>query len=137
MAQQKQTVSRETDWFCPGGAVAIAGLAANAQFPILDAAFTNPIDSQSYDAGTIVGLRAWCDVYPDAVISARPYFVVMILPNGMAVPTVATEIQRKQNEDFIWFWGPATRRADDSFAAVDCFEYNVEIRSARKFERAE
>jgi len=137
MAQRRRSGAKGgVDWFCPGSDVAsaIGAVAAGAQFVISDDALVDANSGQAFDAGAVVGLRAWLRVYTGASIGGQPpAFVGMILPVGLGVPTVSTHAQRKANERYIWFKGAMKHSAIDGVSAITVFQHDLELRSARRF----
>ena len=123
------------DWL-PASAyrVAMNATATDAQITILDQVAENLSNSQDYGSGALVGLRAWLGMYAGTAQLAPSEFVILVLPSGMAVPTVVTGANKKANERFIWAMGLFELRGT---ATTEIQMRYLELGSSRKFDQGD
>lgn len=131
-----RTGGGSVDWL-PSGAylVAFNAVALNAQTTLLDQVIENVSNSQDYDSGAVVGLRAWLALYHGSAQLTPSEFVCMVLPSGMTVPPAITPANKKANEKFIWFQGFLEIPQGALTTGVQMKA--VEIRSSRKFDQGD
>jgi hypothetical protein len=93
-------------WFAPGSTAIVGAIAAGAQVTITDYPIIDPVTSDAYPSGRIVGLRMWISILTGA-IGGHPVtdVVCMVLKNGEAVPSILTYALRTNNQDKIWWLG--------------------------------
>lgn len=125
------------DWFpiYDEGQV-IASLGADGEVDLVDVEIENRGTGVAYGSGAVVGLRMWVTLQTDsATTDEAPIVHVMILPPGLAVPSVKTAPLMKQAEKFYWFTLPLTFIGE---SGTDLFwGGSVHIKTARKFDQAD
>ncbi len=107
----------------------VANLAAGAQGTAFTGEIENAMSGVALPPGTVVGLRLWARLYMAAAINLPPRICALIVPAGMAVPTVITAANLKANEKYLWFVAQMRHSYDAQHAFVD-----VEIGSSRRFD---
>lgn len=107
-----------------GVGATLNGLANNAQAACLDQALVNPQTSQAYGRGVLKGLRFQARIVSDVVLQGALELLLLILPTGMAVPTVNTVATVKANERFIWLRGLSEAHSPEGVTCVHLWDAN-------------
>lgn len=107
------------EWFTPQGADGVlANLASGSQIAILDRAVKDAVSNTPY-VGTMVSIRLNVSIYLNATFKPGLFLVGLVLPNAATVPTVASEISRKNAEKWVWFVAvPTVRDATNGYGEV-------------------
>ncbi len=114
----------------------IASLAADGELTVIDVEIENRGTGVAYGSGAIVGLRVWCTVDPESDMAGEiPVLHCMILPAGLAVPSVKTATLMKRAEKFYWFTLPLFPGHQD--AAGTHNQNEVHIKTARRFDQGD
>ena len=113
--------------------VGTASLADNAQAAIVDSALANPTTSQAYGRGVLGGLRVNVSLYPAADTKIMPEVFVLILPLGLAVPSLLTPALIKANERFVWLRGQF-RCSMALSATAATYTFEAAPKTKRRFE---
>lgn len=120
-------------WFIDGPArgVVTASLAADAQVTIADVPLDHPGSGEDYGPGAIVGLRVRMYVSAAAALLGQPKIVVLVEPQGLAVPTVNTAATLKQNEKYVW---GVFSMSEQPGSSSNRWHIEIAPRTARRFE---
>ncbi len=132
-----RTAKRDTDWFphfVSSGTTASLGV--GGEVTIVDIEIENRGTGVAYGGGAIVGMRLWLSVDPGAdLLGGHPVAMVMIIPAGLAVPSLNTVSELKQAESFEWFWFPLMAKAGEGIAVT--YSGEAHIKTARRFKQAD
>ena len=129
----RRTTRKPVVWLPDVAATAtVASLAAGAQVLALDMPLDHPGSGEDYGPGAVVGLRIrmWLSAGA-AITTGTPKVVVLLLPQGLATPTVNTSATLKQNERLVWgIW----TMVPEEGSSVNRFVLEIAPRTARRFE---
>lgn len=106
-----------------------AALAGAAAVLIMDEALDHPTSGEDYGPGALVGVRIWVKVHAAAVILSAMHCVVLVLPVGLATPTVNTIASLKQNEKYVWAILPL-----EEANVANHFEGKLHLNTVRRFD---
>lgn len=114
----------------------IASLAADGELTMIDVEIENRGTGVAYGSGAVVGLRMWSYVGPESDLASEGLVLhAMILPAGLAVPSVKSPTLMKRAEKFYWFTLPL--RANGVQAAGVVYVGEVHIKTARRFDQGD
>jgi hypothetical protein len=92
-----------TEWMSQFQTSAPGALAANAQFVMATVLIQEPTTPRPYPAGTMVGGKL--DIHVETGLAGGGHqveFISLVLPPGLAVPTVNLDTTLKQQENYVW-----------------------------------
>lgn len=126
-------MSDTIEWYTPHVSSLIGAIGAGAQTTVFDLTLRDPINLDLY-SGTIVGGQIWFSL-DSAIgpIANPPCLYFMILPAGMAVPGVTTELGRYQSQDFMWLQTVMTTVG----ARGRDFQGGIKLPTKRNFKRGD
>lgn len=127
------------DWFpIYDEDVDVASLGADGELAVIDVEIENRGTGVAYGSGAIVGLRLWSSVVANVNTEEPPVLHAMILPAGLAVPSVKTATLMKRAEKFYWFTLPLEIKVGVmAELAEQMFGASVHIKTARRFDQGD
>ncbi len=132
-----RTAKKQTDWIPFQDQVALAALAADLEATLLDIEIENRNTGVAYGSGALVGLRVHMSVNPEGAVEAPPVVTLMILPAGLAIPSIVTDATLKSSEMWIW----ARKTLDSSLGAGSSsnvvFSGDMVLKTARRYNQAD
>ncbi len=102
----------------------------------MDAVLDHPTSGEDYGPGAIVGVNLFITIDPNAAPKLQPTIWVLILPEGIAVPTLSTEAQIKSQERYIWYVRVPDSQPGPS-ATNPIYKTSITVETKRRFERGD
>ena len=132
-----RTAKKQTDWIPFQDEVALTSLAADSETTLLDIEIENRNTGVAYGSGALVGFRSFLACNPETQLNSNPVVALMILPAGLAIPSIVTDATLKSAEMWIWARKALGYRGGPGSTTTGFYEGELVLKTARRYNQAD